>query len=275
MKDKDDLMIPERFALEMRSRGWIKRRTKIWRKPNCMPSSVSDDTTLDFEYVYFFVKSKDYYYEQQFEPHKIESIKRACRARTSEKLDEKQYSHSRKNKHRGYSDMMERVESGELSHSVGSQGRHMRSVWDISTGGYRGTHMATFPEKLCNITIQTGCPKFLCNKCGKAREKVYVKDGVTIVPPIGGVKKSGGDNPTYSGNTETPVWKESGMSDCGCAARFSRGIVLDPFMGAGTTGLVALKLNRKFVGIELNPDYIKMAEDRLHNEKSQMKLELI
>lgn len=44
------------------------------------------------------------------------------------------------------------------------------------------------------------------------------------------------------------------------------GIVLDPFMGAGTTALVASKLNRNFVGFELNPDYIKIAKDRLRNE---------
>ena len=41
------------------------------------------------------------------------------------------------------------------------------------------------------------------------------------------------------------------------------GIVLDPFMGAGTTALVACKFNRQYVGIELNSDYIKIAEDRL------------
>jgi DNA modification methylase len=44
------------------------------------------------------------------------------------------------------------------------------------------------------------------------------------------------------------------------------GIVLDPFMGAGTTGLVARKLNRNYVGIELNPEYIKIAEKRIFNE---------
>jgi DNA modification methylase len=43
---------------------------------------------------------------------------------------------------------------------------------------------------------------------------------------------------------------------------------LDPFIGSGTPGLVAKNLGRFFVGIELNPDYIKMAEKRL----SQMTL---
>jgi len=41
------------------------------------------------------------------------------------------------------------------------------------------------------------------------------------------------------------------------------GIVLDPFFGSGTTGEVALRLGRKFVGIELNSEYIKIANKRL------------
>jgi len=41
-------------------------------------------------------------------------------------------------------------------------------------------------------------------------------------------------------------------------------LVLDPFIGSGTTGLVALNLGRRFVGVELNPDYIRIAEKRLN-----------
>ena len=41
------------------------------------------------------------------------------------------------------------------------------------------------------------------------------------------------------------------------------GIVLDPFMGAGTTACVAKKLNRRYSGIELNPEYIKIATERI------------
>lgn len=44
------------------------------------------------------------------------------------------------------------------------------------------------------------------------------------------------------------------------------GIVLDPFMGSGTTAVVAKKLNRYYIGCELNPDYIKIAYKRLYNE---------
>jgi site-specific DNA-methyltransferase (adenine-specific) len=50
------------------------------------------------------------------------------------------------------------------------------------------------------------------------------------------------------------------------------GVVIDPFSGSGTTALVALKLGRKFIGIELNPEYIKIAKKRIWQEKNQMKL---
>ena len=66
--------------------------------------------------------------------------------------------------------------------------------------------------------------------------------------------------------------KEYSYLECGCNAGFSPGIVLDPFFGAGTTGLVALKQNKNFVGIELNPEYIKIAEKRLKPFLEQKKL---
>ena len=43
-------------------------------------------------------------------------------------------------------------------------------------------------------------------------------------------------------------------------------IVLDPFAGASTTGIVATRLNRSYVGIELNPEYVRMGRERLRND---------
>jgi len=53
------------------------------------------------------------------------------------------------------------------------------------------------------------------------------------------------------------------IAPCVLAGCPENGIVLDPFIGSGTTGLVAKNHNRRYVGIELNPEYIKMAEKRL------------
>lgn len=51
------LMIPQRFAIEMINRGWVLRNEIIWNKPNSMPESCKDRFTIDFEYLFFFVKN--------------------------------------------------------------------------------------------------------------------------------------------------------------------------------------------------------------------------
>lgn len=62
------------------------------------------------------------------------------------------------------------------------------------------------------------------------------------------------------------TFPEKLITDCIKAGCPKGGVVLDPFMGAGTTAVVARKLNRNFIGIELNPKYIEIANKRLYNE---------
>lgn len=54
------------------------------------------------------------------------------------------------------------------------------------------------------------------------------------------------------------------IKPCILAGCPENGIVLDPFMGSGTTAIVARSLNRNYIGVELNPEYIKIAQKRLH-----------
>lgn len=62
---------------------------------------------------------------------------------------------------------------------------------------------------------------------------------------------------------EPPTVVDRGLSDCGCGEGWDKGIVLDPFMGSGTTAKVARDLGRNYIGIELNGEYIKLAQKRL------------
>jgi DNA modification methylase len=62
------------------------------------------------------------------------------------------------------------------------------------------------------------------------------------------------------------TFPEDLIVDCIKAGCPEGGLILDPFMGAGTTALVARKLNRNYIGFELNPDYIKIANKRLNDE---------
>jgi site-specific DNA-methyltransferase (adenine-specific) len=56
------------------------------------------------------------------------------------------------------------------------------------------------------------------------------------------------------------------IMDCVKAGCPESGIVFDPFMGSGTTAVVARKLNRNYIGFELNPDYVKIANRKLYRE---------
>ncbi len=67
---------------------------------------------------------------------------------------------------------------------------------------------------------------------------------------------------TRMGTTSTIGWEPS----CTCAAEVTPCTVLDPFNGAGTTGLVALRLGRSYIGIELNPEYVAMSEKRVRED---------
>jgi DNA modification methylase len=105
--------------------------------------------------------------------------------------------------------------------------------------------------------------------------------------PIGGIKHLANGNSTYSGNqpssdglrNKRSVWTintkpfkkahfavmpEALVEPCILAGCPEKGTVLDPFFGAGTVGLVALKNNRTFVGVELNPDYVEIAKNRIN-----------
>lgn len=59
------------------------------------------------------------------------------------------------------------------------------------------------------------------------------------------------------------IKRKGGLSNCNCNAGWDSGVIIDPFFGTGTTGEVALKNGRKFIGIELSEEYIGMAKQRL------------
>lgn len=52
-------------------------------------------------------------------------------------------------------------------------------------------------------------------------------------------------------------------------------VILDPFMGSGTVAVAAKRLNRNFVGIDISPEYCKLAEERLTQEEQQRSLDIL
>ena len=151
-------------------------------------------------------------------------------------------------------------------------------MWSIPTRPYPEAHFAVYPPDLIETPIKAGCPECICRKCRTPRLKVY-KRHVSFHSGSGkaGNKPKGkyanqpqSESGSYDIRMGPRVRKEMiGYKDCGCDVGFEPGVVLDPFMGAGTTALVALKLGRHFVGIELNTDYIELAYRRIEEYLEQ------
>lgn len=181
-------MIPDRFAIEMINRGWILRNKIIWKKRNCIPSSARDRYTNDFEEIFFFVKSRRYYYEQQFEAWTDTNPNDTSRA-----IDKHPGYHGKYGG--GYNEGARKFLPGQgiKGQPVGDpmQGRNKRAVWDVTTRGFPGAHTAVFPETLIETPIRASCPEYVCNKCGKPREKIIDIVGKKVTKEM---KYAGGNN---------------------------------------------------------------------------------
>jgi DNA modification methylase len=197
MQSKCLMMIPERFAIEMIDRGWILRNKLVWIKRNAMPESVQDRWKKAHEYIFFFVKSKKYYFNLNAirTPHCQVSLKRAEFEQGRNALGQNPSNLGDKSAKYG---MPARVVKLNPSGAVPPD---FLDIFTNCSEEDTVEHYATYPQTLISPLMLAGCP-----------------DG---------------------------------------------GIVLDPFFGSGTTGLVAKKQMKNYIGIELNPSYIEIAERRL------------
>lgn len=266
LKAKDLVGMPWRLALALQADGWILRQDIVWSKPNPMPESMRDRCTKSHEYVFVLAKGRFYHFDQDAiaEPasenthsrlaQDVENQIGSARANAGQRRTANMKAVGRRTpagwatgaerSHRdlagnftearkeramgngvgfghGYDKEVRRrtrVDGGNRKLADSGSGtksnvsmdaalalkvlwRNKRSVWTITTRGFKGAHFATFPPELPETCIKAGCPP--------------------------------------------------------------GGIVLDPFFGAGTTGLVADRLGRDCIGIELNPDYADMARRRI------------
>ena len=332
LPSKSLVMIPQRFAIEMVNRGWILRNEIVWFKNNNMPASMKDRFTVNWEHVFFFVKSNktqfwtnekilecvskhplgikgvegkdwewreikasyptqetkirkedagsfssprarkyreegrkkvslwsghDYWFEQQFEKYAENSD---MEYRKTLRLG-KFYRAGSKNPYKENTPL-----AGDRVATPLANGRNMRAVWAINTKPFPKAHFAVYPETLIEPMIQAGCPRYVCKKCGKARVKVL--DRSEKVNAQWGERKS--NTQGFRDKREMPQRaiknvnvKEIGYSDCGCNVGFEGGVVLDPFSGVGTTALVALKQNKRFIGIDIKQEYINISRRRI------------
>lgn len=151
---------------------------------------------------------------------------------------------------------------------INSAGRNRRTVWEIATQPFPEAHFATFPEALVEPCIKAGTSeRGCCPVCGAPWERVVEKGGGTT-----GTGWHDHKDDLVRGQIAPPSLtfkdyyrKETGwQSTCTCRIKDTVPcVVLDPFGGSGTTGIVARDLKRDAIMIELNPAYIKIMRSRL------------
>jgi len=249
LKPKDLIGIPWMVAFALRADGWYLRMDNIWYKRNPMPESVTDRPTKSHEYFFLLSKSQTYYYDYQA----ILEVATGYDGRKDTKMKgSKKYQngyfptdvatqsialvgHERwKNKIRGFKDK-DQIDNPQ------HHGKDIESSYGLNGSGFIG-HSGN-----------------------------YDKDGNLLGHTIDDIparnKRSVWDVPTKSfKEAHFATFPEELIVPCIKAGCPEGGLVLDPFGGANTTGLVSRKLNRNYVGIELNPAYIKIGDNRVYNE---------
>ena len=120
-------------------------------------------------------------------------------------------------------------------------------------------------------------PESVRDRCTKAHEQVFLLtktdrysfNADAIREPEGANKRSVWSiSPKGYKGAHFAVMPEALVEPCVRAGCPEGGLVLDPFAGSGTVGVVAQREGRNFVGIELNPEYARLAKDRIDNNRS-------
>jgi DNA modification methylase len=232
LKPKDRMLLPARLAIALCDDGWYIRDEIIWHKPNPMPAPARGRTTPAHEMIYMLSKAERYFYD-------TEAI--------SEPIAES------------------------------SKARYAQATIDSQPGGFK---QDAYESGITGARARSRRPneiiKDLAKKHNKQSEKLVagekwqarhegweaIKGEVTTR-----IRRSVWSIPTIAfSEAHFATFPPDLIEPCIKAGCPAGGLVLDPFGGSGTTGLVADRLGRDCILIELNPDYAAMAERRIRGD---------
>ncbi|SVB06174.1 uncharacterized protein METZ01_LOCUS159028, partial [marine metagenome] len=260
LKPKDLCGIPWRVAFALQADGWYLRQEIIWSKPNPMPESVKDRCTKAHESIFLLAHPESkgkYYYDADAVREKSETQWNSTQFVTEKRVQ--------RDIGKGFGNLNQ----GNSAHpDLERSDRNKRSVWSISLKPYSQAHFATFPPELPRTCILAGTSeKGVCPDCGLG----WIRVVETHKPPLRQVKISGpvsGHGLLGGKRWDEPIQRNTTgwQPQCDCGSDPVPPTVLDPFAGAGTTLMVANQLQRHAIGVELNPDYQKLGQDRIYDD---------
>ncbi len=226
---KSLLLGPERLLLRLQGAGWIVRNKVVWAKPNPMPISVTDRLAATYEFVYVLARQPRYFFD-------LDDIRVPHRSQLTRPYSVRRPAEGWRGPNSDTATGLDGLKAkGLVGHPLG---KNPGDVWTIAPRSYRGHH-ATFPLTLATKAIQAGCPAARCTRCRLPWRRQLIRR-------LGGTALRGALAAT-----------------CECQAPNEPGLVLDPFIGSGTTAVAAENLGRDWLGVELNPDFAAIARERI------------
>lgn len=252
LPSKNLLGIPWRVAFALQDDGWILRSEIIWAKPSGMPESVTDRPTRSHEHVFLFAKSPRYHYDAAAIAEESAGGAKGSRFDTG-KTAEHQL---------GRSQQGDRAERPQLARARALAAEHglteahfaaMRAVGmsdagkaiTVQTGSGNNTEEATRLAAEAKKALGGYYREFLTAGTKNARDvwtiasQPFAEAHFAVMPP--------------------ELARRAVVAGCKPG-----GVVLDPFSGSGTTGLVAGQNGRRYVGIDLSAEYLDLSlETRL------------
>jgi len=259
LKPKDLVGIPWRAAYALQADGWYLRSDVIWAKPNPMPESVRDRPTKAHEYVFLLSKGPMYFWDQ-------EAVREGGPWKPGGYAGNPARAIAMGRKPSGNEAPGAKPEGSEA-------GRNLRTVWTIATQPYPGAHFAVWPSALAERCIRAGSsPHGACSECGApwVRQCERVSTGKRYSVGKSLEKNKAGLATGFSGyddGSSCPEFRTTGWApSCTHDAARRPCVVLDPFSGAGTTGLVAARLGRDYIGIEQSAEYARLSRQRIVSE---------
>jgi DNA modification methylase len=255
LKSKDLVGAPWMLAFALRADGWYLRQDIIWEKPNPMPESVHDRCTKSHEYLFLLTKSPRYFFDQ---------------AAISEPVTGN--AHSRGN-------------------GVNPKATWKTpDGWDTSTGngGHGSFHKEGREEGFVGYQPKSrplgekgsqANPEEVRSARGAAfgrgagwREAGHIKQNESFSAAVKDLVETRNKRSVWTIATQAfpeahfATYPEKLVEPCVLAGSKEGDTVLDPFAGSGTTGVVALRYGRNFIGIELNAEYAEMARRRIEDD---------
>jgi site-specific DNA-methyltransferase (adenine-specific) len=239
--DGNLLLVPFRFAIEAQKNKDVKLINSVtWVKRNPTPRQYKRRLVSSTEPFFHFVKSDDYYYDVdrwlEENNKKIKTVRRENKIGhgyfsliEKSNLTEEQKEKARKD----LTETIERIKRGEIE----SFRMKIRGMHAPAFGGQEG-----------------------------GRQIQLEKQGYTIIEIHGAAIKKDviiSAVETIKGRIHPAIYPQAIVEQFIKLTTKPDSIVLDPFVGSGTTCVAAKKLGRRYIGIDVNPDYCMYAEKRL------------